>query len=186
MKAQFYMDDLRIAVNAIKGFTGNDAAKPVLQYIKLSVNAATEQARAYATNGFIAAVETVPCNSDEDFDFMLRADALERLKGAEAVELAVENGDMVVSSEFVTVRYHAPDPYEFFDIEKFFPKDDPTFRIGFNAQYLMRMLKSCVDTKMNAETVLEFRGPLMPIILKTKSGSERLLLPMRIKGDIND
>ena len=119
MKAQFYMDDLRLAVNAIKGFTGNDAAKPVHQYIKLSVNAATEQARAYATNGFIAAVETVPSNSDEDFDFMLRADALERLKGAETVELAVENGDMVVSSEFVTVRYHAPDPYEFFDIEKF-------------------------------------------------------------------
>ena len=117
---------------------------------------------------------------------MLRADALERLKGAETVELAVENGDMVVSSEFVTVRYHAPDPYEFFDIEKIFPKDDPAFRIGFNAQHLMRMLKSCVNTKMNAATVLEFRGPLMPIILKTKSGSERLLLPLRIKGDIND
>lgn len=73
---------------------------------------------------------------------------------------------------------------EFLDWENVLPKGDPTFCLGVNGEYLLSALKaakiSC-GKSFNQPVILEFRGELSPVILRTNKDDIKMVLPVRIK-----
>lgn len=72
---------------------------------------------------------------------------------------------------------------EFLDWEKVLP-GAPTFRIGVNAEYLLSALqaaKASVGGTFKQPAILEFRGPIAPITIKTNREDVKMVLPVRIK-----
>lgn len=71
-----------------------------------------------------------------------------------------------------------------FDYEKVIPTDQPYWRIGFNARYLIDALKaaktSC-GSCFNSPIVLEITNPTSPVAIKTNGGSDiKIVMPMRL------
>ena len=71
----------------------------------------------------------------------------------------------------------------FLDWEKTLP-NEPTFRIGVNAEYLLSALqaaKASVGGAFKQPAILEFRGTLGPITIKTNHEDVKMVLPVRIR-----
>lgn len=80
--------------------------------------------------------------------------------------------------------FEQPDVSQRFEWQKVIPKDEPTFRIGFNGNYLLNALQAAkvsAGQTFKNPIVLEFWTPTTPVIIRTNTDDIKMVLPIRIK-----
>lgn len=152
-------------IAAVKGAVSTSARKPMYEYIRLEFRRENKAVTAIATDGCRLFVEHATCfEIEEDFDCYITESAVE--------------------IECLGCIFGFVQPVgEFLDWEKVLP-DAPTFRIGVNAEYLLSALqaaKASVGGTFKQPAILEFRGPIAPITIKTNRKDVKMVLPVRIK-----
>lgn len=173
-------------IAAVKGAVSTSARKPMYEYIRLEFRKENKAVTAIATDGCRLFVEHATCfEIEEDFDCYIKPsvhlprgqDMRLELKERSETESAVEIECLGCIFGFVQPVG------EFLDWEKVLP-DAPTFRIGVNAEYLLSALqaaKASVGGTFKQPAILEFRGPIAPITIKTNREDVKMVLPVRIK-----
>ena len=78
-----------------------------------------------------------------------------------------------------------PDILQRFEWQKVIPKDEPSFKIGFNGNYLLNALQAAkisAGQTFKNPIVLEFWTPTSPVIIRTNTDDIKMVLPIRIKA----
>lgn len=186
MKATIEAMAFNRLIGAVKAFASRTNSRPALTMIQLHFSAQDKKATAYATDGYRAAKECALCYTvDEDFSVLVSAPPL-KAKSNSIVEVELD-GDVAYIS-FGEVRFRNKQPTnEPFDVEKFI--SDVVVRknvnvLGVNADYLIDALKSLKASGATARhpVIIEFGGPHEPIVLRTDSDNQKVVLPVRIKA----
>jgi len=180
MIAKIFSNDFNRIVAATKGFVGTDAIRRIHKFIRLEFCANDSSVTAKAVDGYRLAIEHAVCECDGDFTAYINAntklprgmDATIEIVGSDAI---IRCGDLI---------YGCPQPDgEFLDVEKALPKGEATFQYGVNGNYLLSALQaakvSCGGSFHKA-VVLEFRGELEPVLLRTNENDVKMVLPVRI------
>ena len=166
-------------IAAVKGAVSTSARKPMYEYIRLEFRRENKAVTAIATDGCRLFVEHATCfEIEEDFDCYIKPsvhlprgqDMRLELKERSETESAVEIECLGCIFGFVQ------------PVGEFL--DAPTFRIGVNAEYLLSALqaaKASVGGTFKQPAILEFRGPIAPITIKTNREDVKMVLPVRIK-----
>ncbi len=173
-------------IAAVKGAVSMSARKPMYQNIRLEFRKKNKAVTAIATDGFRLFVEHATCcEVEEDFDCYIKPSI--RLPRGNSMRLELKERDKtesVVEIECLGCIFGFVQPIgEFLDWGKALP-NEPTFRIGVNAEYLLSALqaaKSSVGGAFKQPAILEFRGPLGPITIKTNREDVKMILPVRIR-----
>lgn len=173
-------------IAAVKGAVSARAGKPVYKNIRLEFRKENNAVTAIATDGFRLFVEHATCcEVEEDFDCYIKPSV--HLPRGNFMRLELKKRDeteSVVEIECLGCIFGFVQPTgEFLDWEKALP-DSPTFRIGVNAEYLLSALqaaKASVGGAFKQPAILEFRGPIGPITIKTNREDVKMVLPVRIR-----
>ena len=94
----------------------------------------------------------------------------------------IQDGEVIIRCGEFIFGYQQPEG-EFLDWEKVLP-EAPTFKIGFNGNYLLSALKAAkvsAGNSFKSPIILEFRSPLDPVIIHTNKDDVKMILPIRIK-----
>lgn len=173
-------------IAAVKGAVSASAGKPVYKNIRLEFRKENNAVTAIATDGFRLFVEHATCcEVEEDFDCYIKPSV--HMPRGNFMRLELKKRDeteSVVEIECLGCIFGFVQPTgEFLDWEKALP-DSPTFRIGVNAEYLLSALqaaKASVGGAFKQPAILEFRGPIGPITIKTNREDVKMVLPVRIR-----
>lgn len=173
-------------IAAVKGAASMSARKPMYQNIRLEFRKKNKAVTAIATDGFRLFVEHATCcEVEEDFDCYIKPSI--RLPRGNFMRLELkERGktESVVDIECLGCIFGFVQPVgEFLDWGKVLP-NEPTFRIGVNADYLLSALqaaKASVGGAFKQPAILEFRGPIGPITIKTNHEDVKMVMPVRIR-----
>ena len=182
MKAKIFTNDFNRIIAATKGFVNKDDTKKLYKFIRLEFHSADSSITAVAVDGYRLSVEHAVCECDKDFVAYINADT--KLPGSAEASIEVVNGETIIRCNDHIYGCRMMDG-EFLDWENVLPKDDPTFRFGVNGEYLLSALQaakvSC-GKSFKQPVVLEFRGELTPVILRTNKDDIKMVLPVRIRG----
>lgn len=181
MKAKITSNDFNRLVAATKDFVSKNDWRKLHRYIRLEFSAADSSVTAVAVDGCRLSAEHSVCWCDEDFTAYINANT-HLPRGMDATIENTGNEAIIRCGDFI---FGCPQKGgEFLDWQKVIPTGEPTFRIGFNGNYLLSALQaakaSCGGLK--EPVVLEFRGPCDPVLLRTNKEDIKMVLPMRIKG----
>lgn len=173
-------------IAAVKGAVSASAGRPVYKNIRLEFRKENNAVTAIATDGFRLFVEHATCcEVEEDFDCYIKPSV--HLPRGNFMRLELKKRDeteSVVEIECLGCIFGFVQPTgEFLDWEKALP-DSPTFRIGVNAEYLLSALqaaKASAGGAFKQPAILEFRGPIGPITIKTNREDVKMILPVRIR-----
>lgn len=173
-------------IAAVKGAVSASAGKPVYKNIRLEFRKENNAVTAIATDGFRLFVEHATCcEVEEDFDCYIKPSV--HLPRGNFMRLELKKRDeteSVVEIECLGCIFGFVQPTgEFLDWEKALP-DSPTFRIGVNAEYLLSALqaaKASAGGAFKQPAILEFRGSIGPITIKTNREDVKMVLPVRIR-----
>lgn len=173
-------------IAAVKGAVSTSVAKPMYKNIRLEFRKENNAVTAIATDGFRLFVEHATCYEvEEDFDCYIKPSV--HLPRGNSMRLELKKRDeteSVVEIECLGCIFGFVQPTgAFLDWEKVLP-DSPTFRIGVNAEYLLSALqaaKASVGGAFKQPAILEFRGPIGPITIKTNREDVKMVLPVRIR-----
>lgn len=173
-------------IAAVKGAVSASAGKPVYKNIRLEFRKENNAVTAIATDGFRLFVEHATCcEVEEDFDCYIKPSV--HMPRGNFMRLELKKRDeteSVVEIECLGCIFGFVQPTgEFLDWEKALP-DSPTFRIGVNAEYLLSALqaaKASVGGAFKQPAILEFRGPIGPITIKTNREDVKMVPPVRIR-----
>lgn len=182
MKARIYTNDFNRIIAATKSFTAESASRPVHQYIRLEFNAEESIVTAVAVDGFRLSVEhAVISDCDESFVAYVKGNV--KLPGKQYATISIEEKEAMIRCAGCVFGYYQPQG-DFLDYEKVIPTGGEPFRIGFNGNLLLSALQaakvSCGDSFKNP-VVLEFRGPVSPVLIRTNNSDVKMVLPVRIK-----
>ena len=180
--ARIYTDDLNRIIQATKDFVNHGSARPTHQYINLKFDAEFQTVTAVAVDGYRMSVEHAAISDcEETFSVYIKPGI--KLPRRNYATFTLENDEVFVRCNGFVFGYKQPEPIAF-DWEKVIPKNEATFKIGFNGNYLLSALQaaraSCGDG-FKSPVVLEFRGPLSPVVLRTNKEDIKLVLPVRMK-----
>lgn len=173
-------------IAAVKGAVSTSVAKPMYGHIRLEFRKENKAVTAIATDGFRLFVEHATCYEvEEDFDcYIKRLHHALRAGRAFACRKERSETESAVEIECLGCIFGFVQPTgEFLNWEKALP-GAPTFRIGVNAEYLLSALqaaKASVGGTFKQPAILEFRGPIAPITIKTNREDVKMVLPVRIK-----
>lgn len=182
MKAKMASNDFNRLVAATKDFVSKDVTRRSHRFIRLEFSAADSSVTAVAVDGYRLSVEHSVCECDEDFVAYINANT-HLPRGAEAT-IEVRDGEAIIHcGDFI---FGCPQRTgEFLEWQKVIPAGEPTFRIGFNGNYLLSALwaakVSCGDC-FREPVVLELRGETDPVLLRTNKEDVKMVLPVRIKN----
>lgn len=173
-------------IAAVKGAVSASARKPMYKNIRMEFRKENKAVTAIATDGFRLFVEHATCcEVEEDFDCYIKPSV--HLPRGNFMRLELKKRDeteSVVEIECLGCIFGFVQPVgEFLDWGKVLP-NAPTFRIGVNAEYLLSALqaaKTSVGGAFKQPAILEFRGPLGPITIKTNHEDVKMILPVRIR-----
>lgn len=184
MKARIYTNDFNRIIAATKSFTAENTSRPVHQYIRLEFNAEESIVTAVAVDGFRLSVEhAVILDCDESFIAYVKGGI--RLPGKQYATISIEEKEAMIRCAGCAFGYYQPQG-DFLEWEKVIPTGGETFRIGFNGNLLLSALQaakvSCGDS-FKKPIVLEFRGPLSPVLIRTNNADIKMVLPIRIKEE---
>ena len=161
-------------IAAVKGAVSTSARKPMYEHIRLEFRRENKAVTAIATDGYRLFVEHATCfEIEEDFDCYIKPSV--HLPRGQDMRLELKERSETESAVQPTG--------EFLNWEKALP-GAPTFRIGVNAEYLLSALqaaKASVGGTFKQPAILEFRGPIAPITIKTNREDVKMVLPVRIK-----
>lgn len=173
-------------IAAVKGAVSASISRPMYKNIRLEFRKKNKAVTAIATDGFRLFVEHATCcEVEEDFDCYIKPSI--RLPRGNSMRLELKERDKtesVVEIECLGCIFGFVQPIgEFLDWGKVLP-NEPTFRIGVNAEYLLSALqaaKASVGGAFKQPAILEFRGPIGPITIKTNHEDVKMVLPVRIR-----
>lgn len=173
-------------IAAVKGAVSTSVAMPMYKNIRLEFRKENNAVTAIATDGFRLFVEHATCYEvEEDFDCYIKPSI--RLPRGNSMRLELKKRDeteSVVEIECLGCIFGFVQPTgAFLDWKKVLP-DSPTSRIGVNAEYLISALqaaKASVGGAFKQPAILEFRGPIGPITIKTNREDVKMVLPVRIR-----
>ena len=180
--ARIYTNDFNRIISATKEFVAKNSTKKVHQYIKLEFNAENQRVTAIAVDGCRMSVEH-SIISDCENDFIVYIKSTVSLPKSQYATFSLNGNEAIVRCGDFMFGYEQPDASDF-DWKKAIPQGKPSFKIGFNGNYLLTALqaaKSSVGNSFKNTIVLEFRSPLEPVILKTNGEDIKMVLPVRIK-----
>lgn len=181
-KANMKTDVFNRLIDATKGFVSKYARNDVYQFIKLEFHSSDDEVIAVATDGFKLSVEHAVCKSEEDFTIYVKGNV--KLPRNAEVEIELEADEALFRCNGFVFGYKQPTG-QFLEWPQVLPSGEPTFRIGFNGEYLLAALKAArisVGGLYKNPVVLEFRGPTLPFIIKTNNNDIKMVLPIRV-GD---
>ena len=179
--ARIYTNDFNSIISATKAFVAKNSARKEHQYIKLECNAENQRVTAIAVEGFRMSVEHSVI-SDCENNFIIYIKSTVALPKNQYATFSVNGNEAVVRCGDFMFGYEQPDASDF-DWQKAIPQGEPSFKIGFNGNYLLTALqaaKSSVGNSFRSPVILEFRSPLDPVILKTNGQDIKMVLPIRI------
>ena len=180
MKAKIYTNDFNRIIAATKDFTGSKTPGRILDFIRLEFCAGEQKVTAIAVDGFRMSVEHTVCECDEDFNAYIRSN-VKLPSGLNAI-FEIQDGEAIIRCGDFIIGYKQPEG-EFLNWEKVLP-EQPTFKIGFNGNYLLSALKAAkvsAGNSFKSPVVLEFHSPLEPVIIRTNHDDVKMVLPIRIK-----
>lgn len=178
-------NDFNRIIKATKNFTAKNDNRKTYQYIRLEFQAEASRVTAVAIDGYRLSTEHAMC-CDCDTDFVIYVRSNIRLPSNKSAVFELVDGECLIKCEDMIFGYSQPEG-EFMDWQKAIPADAPTYRIGFNGEYLLSALQSAkasVGNVFKQPVVLEFRSPSQPIILRTNGEDVKMVLPVRIKEAI--
>ncbi len=181
-KAIMTTDVFNRLIDATKGFVQKTGSRKTYQYIRLEFHSADDEVSAIAVDGFKMSVEHAVCKSEEDFTVYVKSNI--KLPRKTDVEIELDEDEAVFRCDGFMFGYHQPNG-EFLNWEDVLRKDEPSFRIGFNGEYLMKALEAArisAGGSYKTPIVLEFRTPLDPVIIRTNKHDIKMVLPVRIKN----
>lgn len=189
MKAIILTKSLKKLVQTTKGFVKRtDAARPAENFIRLEFSKEFSLVTAVAIDGFRMSVEHSDCfEIDEDFTAYIKFDIPKGSRDSYAA-VEVKDGTCFIEVDGQIIGYKQPSG-EFIEWRTILDgaKNKPeTLRIGFNGEYLLSALQAAKISSgglLERPVVLEFRGPLDPVLLKTNEDNWKMVLPVRLKGD---
>lgn len=187
--ARIYTDDLNRLIAATKSFMMPQSdRRDEYKYIKLEFDKESSIVTAIAVDGYRLSMEhAVISNCNDSFIAYLFNPPKFPAKEFATVEL--ENFEtyktLVIRCNKVSFGFKQPGIIDPSDWKTYVPSVKPTFRIGFNANYLLDALKaakaSCGNA-FNAPIVLEFTDPNAAVLIRTNKGEDiKLVLPIRLK-----
>ena len=179
-------DAFNTIIAAVNGAVSASVHRPMYKNIRLEFRKKNKEVTAIATDGFRLFVEHATCYEvEEDFDCYIKPSV--HLPRGNSMRLELKERDKmesVVEIECLGCIFGFVQPVgEFLDWEKVLP-NEPTFRIGVNAEYLLSALqaaKASVGGTFKQPAIQEFRGPIAPITIKTNREDVKMVLPVRIK-----
>lgn len=179
-KASMTTDAFNQLIDATKAFVSKSNPRPVYRYIRLEFHADADEVIAVAVDGFRMSVEHAVCQSEEDFFVYVRSNI--KLPRDNTVHIELIDNEVILRCDGFVFGYRQPQG-EFIDWEKVLPNGEPSFRIGFNGEYLLSALQAArvsVGGKYKHPVVLEFRSPIDPVILRTNGADIKMVLPVRL------
>lgn len=185
-KARIYTNDFNRIIAATKTFVSKGTFRPAQQFIKLEFSAELQQVTAIAVDGYRMSVEhSIISDCDEDFVAYIKSNV--KLPSGVYAEIILreENKEVEIRSTGFLFGYSQPDPFDF-NWQKVIPKNEVSYKIGFNGNYLLEALqaaKASCGNSFKKAVVLEFRSPLEPIVLRTNTDDIKMVLPIRITED---
>lgn len=180
--AKIYTNDFNRIISATKAFVAKNSVKKAQQYIKLEFNAENQRVTAIAVDGYRMSVEH-SIISDCENDFIVYIKSTISLPKSQYATFSLNGNEAVVRCGDFMFGYEQPDA-DNFDWQKAIPEGEPSFKIGFNGNYLLTVLqaaKASCGNSFRSPVVLEFRSPLEPVILKTNGVDIKMVLPILIK-----
>lgn len=179
-KATMTTDVFNRLIDATKGFVQKYGSKVVHQFIRLEFHSSDDEVIAVAVDGYKLSVEHAVCKSEEDFTIYVKSNV--KLPRKAEVEIELEEDEALFRCNGFVFGYKQPTG-DFLDWQKVLPDGEPTFRIGFNGEYLMKALEAArisVGGVYKSPVVLEFRSPTLPVVIKTNKNDIKLVLPVRL------
>ena len=183
MKARILGNDFNRIMDATKQFCNTSTRHKEQEYIRLDFDAETQRVTAHACDGYRLSVEhSVIGSCDENFTVYIRGGFRLPKKQYATIE-KVEN-EVQIRCAGALFGFEQPDVSQRFEWQKVIPKDEPTFRIGFNGNYLLNALQAAkvsAGQTFKNPIVLEFWTPTTPVIIRTNTDDIKMVLPIRIK-----
>lgn len=183
MKARILGNDFNRIMDATKQFCDTSTRHKEQEYIRLDFDAETQRVTAHACDGYRLSVEhSVIGSCDENFTVYIRGGFRLPKKQYATIE-KVEN-EVQIRCAGALFGFEQPDVSQRFEWQKVIPKDEPTFRIGFNGNYLLNALQAAkvsAGQTFKNPIVLEFWTPTTPVIIRTNTDDIKMVLPIRIK-----
>lgn len=181
MKSKMYTDNFNRMISAVKAFQGHKMSNESLNFVRIEFRAMTSEAIAIASDGCRLSVEHAVAESDEDFTIYV--DGKTRLpKGKNAI-ITLDGDEVMIRCDGYIFGHKQPSG-NFFNWENAIPKDEPSFKITFNGDYLLSALqaaKASCGGSYNSPIVLEFRSQLQPVVIRTNKNDIKLVLPIRTR-----
>lgn len=182
MKANILGNDFNRIMAATKQFCSS-GERTQYGYVRLDFDAVALRVEAYACDGYRLSVEhSVIGTCDESFTVYIRGGFRLPKKQYATIE-KVEN-EVQIRCAGALFGFEQPDVSQRFEWQKAIPKDEPTFRIGFNGNYLLNALQAAkvsAGQTFKNPIVLEFWTPTTPVIIRTNTDDIKMVLPIRIK-----
>lgn len=183
MRAMLDSGSFNRAIAATKGFVGKSQNRPFHNYIRLEFHAADTCMTAMAVNGVMMSVEHVPCTCDEDFVTYIHPYI--KLPNRKTAIIEVTEKETLIRCEDFIFGCPRVTGEDVFDWRKALPAE-PEFRIAFNASYLLTALRAALVSRgsnSREPMILEFRGALEPVILRTNKRDIKMIMPVRISAN---
>lgn len=182
MKAIISAKDFNRVIAATKDFSDKRSTRIFERYIRLDFSASDGRMTAIAVDGFCMSVETAECRCDEDFTTYIRPDTkLPKYNGTISIEDT--DRDTLIRCDSFIAGCSRIDGNNTFDWHEALP-GAPEFRIAFNAKYLLKALRAALISRgknLWEPVILEFHGPLEPVVFRTGKDNVKLVMPIRIK-----
>lgn len=183
MKATILGNDFNRIMDATKQFCDTSTRHKELEYIRLDFDAETQRVTAHACDGYRLSVEhSVIGSCDENFTVYIRG--VFRLPKKQYATIEKVENEVQIRCAGVLFGFKQPDNQNPFDYENVFPKEKPQFKIAFNGNYLLTALQAAKISAGNTfrnPIILEFWGPLNPVVIHTNEDDAKLVLPIRTK-----
>ena len=184
MKANILGNDFNRIMDATKSFR-RSGDKAQFGYVRLDFDATTLKVTANACDGYRLSVEhSVIGSCDENFTVYIRGGFRLPKKQYATIE-KVEN-EVQIRCAGALFGFEQPDVSQRFEWQKVIPKDEPTFRIGFNGNYLLNALQAAkvsAGQTFKNPIVLEFWTPTSPMVIRTNQDDIKMVLPMRLASE---
>lgn len=184
MKATILGNDFNRIMDATKQFCDTSTRHKEQEYIRLDFDAETQRVTAHACDGYRLSVEhSVISGCEENFTVYLRSGC--RLPKREYATIEKVGNEAQIRCNGMLFGVEQPDILQRFEWQKVIPKDEPTFRIGFNGNYLLNVLQAAkisAGQTFKNPIVLEFWTPTSPVIIRTNTDDIKMVLPIRIKA----
>lgn len=192
MKAIIESSNFNRLIDGVKKSAAKTDAKPIQMWIRLELEGKT--ATAIAVDGYQMSVERAELleSVDEAFTVYVKPSTKRfpvgrRSAADKYVEIQLVDKKLFLWCEGDGIAYKQPEG-DFLDWKEILDNAktaEPAYTISFNHEYMLNALQSlkavCPDV-MRRPVIMDIRDPLKPFILRTQAGSERVVLPVRLKS----